>query len=173
MNKQETLFDIPVNPADIVFTPRDISRLLIKHLHPDGICLDPCKGDGSFYDLMPEGSLYCEISEGKDFFDFNQKVDWIIGNPPYSIFETFLQKSFNLSDNVAFLIPTNKVFQRQIIMERINNYGGIRSIIIFGSGNLIGFPFGFSVGMFYFKKDYKGMTEIIMGMKQITSSSNK
>ena len=45
--------------------------------------------------------------------------------------------------------------------------GGVKSIIIFGSGQLIGFPFGFSVGNFHFQKDYKGETKILMGMKNI------
>lgn len=27
-------------------------------------------------------------------------------------------------DNVSFLVPTNKIFQRQVIMNMINRYGG-------------------------------------------------
>lgn len=133
-----------------------------------GTMLDPCKGDGSFYNLMPERRRkYCEIAEGKDFFDFKERVDWIIGNPPYSNFEEFLKHSFSLSPNVSFLVPTNKIFQRQVIMEMINRYGGIKSIIIFGSGSLIGFPFGFSVGNFHFQQGYTGETKITMGMKAL------
>lgn len=113
------------------------------------------------------GVEYCEISEGRDFFDFKDKVDWIIGNPPYSIFLEFLQHSFKIADNVSFLVPTNKIFQRQIIMDMINDYGGIKSQVIYGSGTLIGFPFGFSVGNFHFQKGYMGQCELIIGMKQI------
>lgn len=164
-----TLWERLPLPADIVYTPSAIALAIIKHLNPDGLCLDPCKGDGAFYNHMP-GADYCELQEGKDFFEYNKKVDWIIGNPPYSIFLDFLKHSFELSENVSFLVPTNKVFQRQIIMDMINTYGGIKSIIIYGSGSLIGFPFGFSVGNFHFKKDYRGGCEIIMGMKQINST---
>lgn len=42
-------------------------------------------------------------------------------------------------------------------------------MIIYGSGTLIGFPFGFSVGNFYFKKGYKEDCKIIMGMKNINN----
>lgn len=52
-------------------------------------------------------------------------------------------------------------------MDMINKYGGIKSIIIYGSGTLLNFPFGFSVGNFHFKKGYKGNTKITMGMKKI------
>ena len=170
MDRQIQIWDKPVLPADIVYTPLSVSKHIIEFLSPKGICLDPCKGDGAFYDFLPEGKEYCEIREGKDFFNFNNKVDWIIGNPPYSIFEDFLTKGFEISDNVSYLVPTNKIFQRQIIMEMINKYGGIKSIIIYGSGQLIDFPFGFSVGNFHFERGYKGEAKILMGMKAIFNS---
>lgn len=164
---QASFFEPTVDPKDIVYTPVKVCEHIIKFLDPSGLCLDPCKGDGAFFNLLPEGSEYCEIREGKDFFEYNKKVDWIIGNPPYSIFETFLQHGFDIADNVSYLVPTNKVFQRQIIMDRITSWGGIKSIIIYGSGQNIDFPFGFSVGNFHFQKGYKGETRILMGMKQI------
>ena len=161
-----TLFDIGPNEKDVVYTSRLISKSIIDFLNPTGLCLDPCKGDGAFFDFMPKGSLYCELQEGSDFLQFNKKVDWIIGNPPYSIFEQFLRHSFHLSDNVSFLVPTNKVFQRDLIMTMINNYGGIKSMVVYGSGTKIGFHFGFSVGNFHFQKGYKGDTKIILGLKE-------
>ena len=167
---QKSLFDISKKESDIVYTDNGIAKIIIDILNPSGLCLDPCKGDGAFYNHLPAGSEYCEIIEGKDFFEYNKKVNWIIGNPPYSNFMDFLYKSFELAENVSFLVPTNKIFQRQKIMEMINNYGGIKSMIIFGSGSLIGLPFGFSVGNFHFKKGYKGDTKIIMGMKTIKSN---
>ena len=155
------------NIKDVVYTPDFVSKKIIEILSPTGLCLDPCKGDGSFYNNLPEGKIYCEINKGKDFFEFNKNIDWIIGNPPYSLFEQFLRHSFELADNVSFLVPSNKVFQREIIMNIINEYGGIKSIIVFGSGQKIKFPFGFSVANFHFKKAYKGDAKIIMSMKSI------
>jgi hypothetical protein len=166
MNEILDLFESNILPADVVYTPRNVSESIIRFLKPAVLCLETCKGDGAFYDYLPKDSLYCELQEGTDFLKFDKQVDWIIGNPPYSIFLEFLQHSFSLSNNVSFLVPTNKVFQRQIIMDMINDYGGLKSIIVNGSGNLIGFPFGFSVGNFHFEKGYKGKCELIMGMKQ-------
>lgn len=166
---QIQLFEKPVLPSDIVYTPNSVAQNIIRFLNPKGLSLDPCKGDGAFYNHLANAD-YCEIREGKDFFEYNKKVDWVIGNPPYSIFKEFLEHAFEIADNVSYLVPTNKVFQRQIIMEMINKYGGIKSIIIYGSGSLIGFPFGFSVGNFHFKKDYRGGADILMGIKQINKS---
>lgn len=167
MERQTSLWDAPVLPADIVYTPDYVSENIVRWLNPKGKTLDPCKGDGAFYKYLPLGAEYCELREGKDFFLFNDKVDWVIGNPPYSIFEDFLKKAFEIADNVSYLVPTNKIFQRQIIMEMINKYGGIKSIIIYGSGQLIDFPFGFSVGNFHFERGFKGETKVLMGMKSI------
>lgn len=172
MVRQTTLYETPEQPADIVYTMEAVSKGIISFLQPYGKCLDPCKGDGAFYKFLTNAD-YCEIKEGKDFFDYKGKVDWVIGNPPYSIFKDFLEKSFEIADNVSFLVPTNKIFQRQIIMEMVNKYGGIRSMIIYGSGQLIGFPFGFSVGNFHFQKDYKGGTKMVMGLKTALSDAMK
>ena len=152
---------------DVVFTPEYVSKKIISLLNPSGWCLDPCKGDSSFYNNLPIHKDYCEIEEGKDFFEYTKKMNWIIGNPPYSLFEEFLRHSFNLAENVSFIVPINKVFQRQLIMNMINKYGGIKQIIVFGSGQKVGFPFGFSVANFHFMKGHKGETNIIMGLKDI------
>lgn len=166
MRQQIELWDKPVLEGDIVYTPREVSKGIMEYLQPKGLCLDPCKGDGAFFDYLPN-ALYCEKREGSDFFDFKEHVDWVIGNPPYSIFLDFLGHAFSISDNVSYLVPTNKVFQRQVIMDMINKWGGIRSIIVYGSGTLIGFPFGFSVGNFHFEKGYTVSTDIIMGMDMV------
>lgn len=51
-------------------------------------------------------------------------------------------------------------------MDMINKFGGLKSMIVYGSGQLIGFPFGFSVGNFHFEKKYKGDCKIKMGMTE-------
>lgn len=71
------------------FTPKEIALKIINEipiLETDTI-LDPFKGDGVFYDNLPAcKKTYCEIEEGKDFFKYEEKVDWIISNPPYRFF---------------------------------------------------------------------------------------
>lgn len=167
MDLQGQLFDKVILPGDVVYTNEAVSKAIIDFLNPSGKCLDPCRGDGAFHKFMPEGSEYCELAEGTDFLLYSGKVDWVIGNPPYSVFKDFLQKGFEIADNVSYLVPTNKIFQRQVIMEMINKYGGIKSMIVYGSGSLIDFPFGFSVGNFHFQRNYTGGCKIILGMKSL------
>ena len=172
MHMQKMLFKEEPNPSDVVYTQDYVALDIIDWLNPSGICLDPCKGDGAFYGFLPNGRLWCELELDKNFFDFNEEVDWIIGNPPYSIFEEFLVHSFELAKNVCFLVPTNKIFQRKKIMDIINSFGAIKGMRIYGSGSTIGFPFGFSVGAFHFQKDFKGGTSIVLA-PYLTSSSSR
>ncbi len=160
--RQLLLYKETPNPSDVVYTQQYIAADIISWVNPSGICLDPCRGDGAFYNFLPENRLWCELEEGKNFFDHTTSVDWVIGNPPYSIFEKFLAHSFNLAHDVVFLVPTNKVFQRKKIMEIINDYGGIKGMRIYGSGTTIGFPFGFSVGAFRFAKNHSGSAHVVL-----------
>jgi hypothetical protein len=41
-------------------------------------------------------------------------------------------------------------------MDQIQTYGGIKQMFVYGSGHLLNFPFGFSVGVFHFQRGYKG-----------------
>jgi hypothetical protein len=94
---------------DVVYTPRQLAKDLVEYYSPKGRILEPCKGGGAFFDAFPKDQelFWAEISEGKNFFDFTEKVNWIITNPPFSILLPFLKHSLELSDNVVFLIPIN------------------------------------------------------------------
>ncbi len=162
MIRQLELIERPPLEKDIVYTPDKIAYEIIEWLHPSGICLDPCRGDGAFYRNLPQGSEWCEIEVGRNFFDYDKSVDWIIGNPPYSCFEAWLAHSFELAQEIAYILPTNKIFQRQLIMKMINEWGGIKGLMVYGSGTMVGFHFGFSVGTFHFKKNYHGESTLIL-----------
>jgi len=147
-----------LNPNDVVFTPRHIAKRIVEMFNPSGKVLEPCKGEGSFLEFLPKETQWCEITEGKDFFDFNEKVDWIVTNPPYSNFNEFLAHSFELADNVVFLVPIAKVLKSWGTIQTIKNYGGIKKIYLIPS-NRCGFPFGFPCGAFHFVRDYSGATQ--------------
>lgn len=155
------------NPNDDVFTPEPIAKAIIEMFKPQGTMLEPCKGKGAFLKFMPNAD-WCEITEGRDFFEYKEKVDWIITNPPYSSYDKFLEHSFELAENIVFLVPLGKVFNSWERLEKIKKWGGIKKIWIIGTGNKCGFPFGFPCGAFYFKKGYTGANiEIVYGTAPI------
>ena len=172
--KQANLFNETwVNQIDIVYTPDDVARDIVDHFQPSGECLDPCRGDGAFYKYLPEGSQWCEAKDGKDFFDFNEQVDWIVSNPPYSVFADFLYHSFSVAENIVYLIPVNKPFNGFRTMRRVAEYGGIREIYTIGPGSWLNFPIGFAVGAVHFQRNYTGGIAITFRHNQPLHRSQK
>ena len=146
-----------LNPNDVVFTPREIAKAMVEYLNPTGSILEPCKGEGAFMEFIP-GAEWCEITEGRDFYDYNKKIDWIITNPPYSDFDRFLEHSFDLSENVGLLVPTAKVFKSMGTIRVIQKYGWFPKLWLLPASRC-GFPFGFPCGIFHFKRGYFGATD--------------
>jgi hypothetical protein len=148
------------NQTDKIMTREDVAIKIIKYFNPSGLILEPCRGSGSFYNNIQGKKDWCEIDEKRDFFDYDKKIDWIITNPPYSIYDKFLLKAFEVSNNIVFLVPLAKAFKSQKIEEAISNYGGLKEIVMLGGGGKIGFPFGFPCGCLYYKRGYKGNIKI-------------
>lgn len=144
---------------DDVMTPKSLCDILYYHLSPNGVILEPCRGSGNFYSFFPEGSPWCEIKEGKDFFDYNEKVDWIITNPPWSLIGKFLVHSMEIADHVCFVATINHLWTKARIRNIKNNGFGIKEIILFDQPK--NFPqSGFQLGMFHLERRYKGSTSI-------------
>ena len=90
---------------DIYYTPELLAKEILSlfDFKDKEILLDPCKGKGAFFNNYPNNTIneWCEISDNKDFLEYNKKVDYIITNPPYSILNKFIDKSIEVS-NIGF-----------------------------------------------------------------------
>jgi len=52
-----------------------------------------------WYNTLENKNKYeCEIDEGKDYFDWDIKVDWVIGNPPFHLGWKFFEKSLDIAN---------------------------------------------------------------------------
>ena len=96
-------------------TPKDLAKHLftfVKFSKGDSF-LEPFRGEGAFYDIMPNPKDWCEIEQGKDFFDYNKPVNHIITNPPFKVkkknsFISSFEKCLNLANkSINFLINHN------------------------------------------------------------------
>jgi len=144
------------NPADKVYTPDQIAADVVQVFRPTGIVMEPCRGKGAISKYLPDDHLWCEIDDGRDFLQFNGKVDWIVTNPPYSKFTEILGKALLVADNIVFITPVNKVLGSMVRLKMINKAHGIKQIHFIGSGREIGFQFGFPVGAIHIKRGYTG-----------------
>lgn len=140
---------------DCVMTPEDLVKRLIAHFQLQGKILEPCKGSGNFLRYLPIDTLWCEIDEGRDFFDFHQKVDWIITNPPWSKMRAFLKHAMEIANNVCFLMTINHIWTKARLRDMKEAGFGIKEIVIFETPKE--FPqLGFQMGMVYLCKGYVG-----------------
>ena len=139
---------------DIIFTPSDLAKKIIDHFKPSGDILDPSSGNGAFLNQMP-GADWCEISKGRDFFDYTKHVDWIVTNPPWSKLREFLHHGYEIADNVVYLMTINHVFTKARLRDMRAHGFGIKEIFCFDTPP--NFPgSGFQCGAVHFAKDYDG-----------------
>ena len=128
---------------DVFITPLKLSQKQIKMIdsNDDDIWFDPFKNNGSYYDQFPIFSKnnllnysvldfynsrheWTEILQNKDFFKFNEKVDIICSNPPYSLMDKILEKSVALNPRViSYLIGVNNLTAKRIEYMENNGYG--------------------------------------------------
>jgi len=159
MTSQPQLLQIALDPQDIVYTPDWVACDMVKHFNPSGIILEPSCGDGAFLKYLPTAE-WCEIEKGVDFFAYSKNVNWIIGNPPYSVFSKWLGHSFDIAENVCYLIPLTRLFNSGYFIKRLLNWGGIVEMRYYADGQDLGFPIGFAIGAVWFQKGYTGKTQI-------------
>tara|TARA_B100000963_G_scaffold357602_1_gene380214 strand:+ start:945 stop:1499 length:555 start_codon:yes stop_codon:yes gene_type:complete len=111
---------------DIVMTPEYLAKDIIKHYNPTGLILDPSRGGGAFYDnfdaVYPHTKDWCEIGEGRDFFTYYRKVDWIVTNPPWSKMQKFLEHGMKIADNIVYLTTINHYTTKKRIRD-MREYG--------------------------------------------------
>lgn len=145
---------------DVVFTPEYIAKEIIQRFKPKGKILDPCRGEGAFYNNLPEPKDWCELTDGRDFYEYNEKVDWIISNPPYTKFSNWLLHSLKIAENIVYLLPVQKPFYAYSTLQELYAWGGIKEIWVIGTGRMLNFPFGVAVSAIYFKQGWRGATKI-------------
>ena len=162
MTTQPQLFQIALDPGDVVYTPDWVARDMVEYFQPSGRILEPSCGDGVFMKYLPAHAEWCEIERGRDFFAWQEPVDWCFGNPPYSLFSEFLDHSMAVSSDICYLIPANKAFNSYSMIDRVMDWGGIKSIRVYGTGAKLKFPIGYAIAAVHYKRDYTGATMITM-----------
>jgi len=144
--------------GDKVMTPAWVVADVVAVFSPAGRILEPCKGEGAFVNALP-GCEWCEIDEGRDFFDWTEQVDWVISNPPYSKTRPWFRHSYKIAKNLLYLVPLRNVFSGFGFLKEIDDFGGFRHIRVYGTGGRLGFPMGNAVGVMHIERGYKGPCE--------------
>jgi type I restriction-modification system DNA methylase subunit len=129
----KTLYKIQkkTNPNDVFITPLELVKLHcdLVHVNENDVIYDPFFGTGNYYNsfknhFKQNTFLFSEITLGKDFFEFDEKIDVIISNPPYSCIDNVLTKSIQLNPHtISYLIGINNLTTKRIEYMNHNGYG--------------------------------------------------
>lgn len=95
-----------IRKNDIIYTPKPLAIQMIEmcDITPDMKVLDPCYGGGVFYDNLPPcDKHWCELEKGKDFFSENERYDLVIGNPPYSKWNKWIEHTSKITDKFCYI----------------------------------------------------------------------
>lgn len=149
IKKRDKANDIFITPLSLVNNHID---LIQHHIHDNIILYDPFFGTGNYYNSLKErfpNNLikFTEINMGTDFFEFNEKIDCIVSNPPYSLIDKVFQKSCDLQPNIiSYLIGylnftpkrieymnSRGYFIENIHLCKVYKWFGISSIITFSN----------------------------------------
>jgi len=120
-----------MKPKDITFhyTNEQMVKDLIISTSLSGSILDAGSGKNKvWYKNIPNGleKYECEIEDGNDFMEWNKKVDWIIGNPPYHESWKFTEKALKIANNGIAWLVNNQALNSHFTPKRLqimNDYG--------------------------------------------------
>ena len=152
---------LPNGGNDRIYTPDRLAYDIVVHVGPSGRIMEPAAGGGAFLRAFARLGLtydWCELDRDRDFFDCrpSSRYDFIITNPPYSLFTRFLRHSMTVANNVVFLCPIAAWFQRA--RERVIAEAG------FGIVEIVRIPvppppfpqFGLSLGVAWLRRGWSG-----------------
>ena len=118
---------------DLVMTPPDLAAAVIGHFAPglSGSVLDPARGQGAFHDGFPAhlDRHWCEIGEGRDFFDWQQPVDWVMTNPPWSRLREFTLHAMRIAPDIVWLAPLTNLTTKARLRDLEANGFGIAELV--------------------------------------------
>lgn len=114
------------SPNDVFITPPQLAKNQIDMIdaNENDIWFDPFKHyTGNYYNQFPtDNKRWCEILLGRDFFDFNEHVDIVVSNPPYSIIDKIIDKLIDLNPRIiSLLIGQSNLTCKRI--EKLNKAG--------------------------------------------------
>jgi hypothetical protein len=134
--RKRALSPSPNGPShDMVQTPSALAKAIVQHFAPTGVCLDPCRDSGAFWRALKAcpgvtDVLWCELSQGLEFMEFDGRVDSCVSNPPWSRMRQFLRHGMEIADNVVYLATMNHFDTRALLQDIRESGFGIREALL-------------------------------------------
>lgn len=154
---------------DDIQTPLALARRLVAHFQPSGRILEPCRGKGNFLKALREHQrlsakmcgliksevFWSEIKRGRDFFEWDQPVEWIITNPPWSQIRDFMCHAMEMADHVVFLFTINHLWTKARLRDIKEAGFGLREVLLVYMPDTFP-PSGFQLGAVHLQRGWRG-----------------
>lgn len=159
--------------SDRVYTPVAWSSMICRLLPLSGRVLDPCRGQGAFYEQVPDHceKLWCELDEGLDFFNFNEPVDWIVTNPPWSKIKDFMDHAMTIANNVIFLITTNHAYTKARVRVAQRHGFRVRGMLHMPTPPKPWPQSGFQLSAIWWQRGYLGRPEVLHAVDDLGAAA--
>lgn len=148
---------------DLVMTPAPLAGAIIAHYTDrfDGSILDPARGQGAFFGQFPRhlDRHWCELTDGRDFLNCAEPVDWIMTNPPWSRLRDFTRHAMTLAQNIVWLLPIVNLTTKARLRD-LDEFGfGIAELLLIDTPKF--WPqSGFQLAATHLKKGHTGAWQV-------------
>ena len=143
-----------------MITPPVLAARIVEYFKPRGRVLDPCRGQGAFYNAFAKlpgvKAQSCELAEGRDFFAEHRHYDWIITNPPWSKFRRFLNHAMTIADNIVFFATLTHFCTRARLRDLAEAGFGMREAVLFNTPPRPWPGGGFQLCAMHLQRGYQG-----------------
>ena len=110
-------------PKEFYYTKEEMVKdlLAITPIGENDSVLDAGSGSNKvWYNNIKQKEKYeCEIEEGKDFFEWNLEVDWVVGNPPFQLGWKFLEKASSIARKGIAFLGSIKFLNSMVVPNRL------------------------------------------------------
>ena len=149
---------------DLVMTPPELAAVVIGHFagRMSGTVLDPARGQGAFHDRFPAclDRHWCEITEGRDFLDWHEPVDWVMSNPPWSRLRDFSRHAMRIAPNIVWLAPLTNLTTKARLRDLDEAGFGIAELVLIDTPK--GWPqSGFQLVAAWLRKGHSGGWSVV------------
>ena len=108
-------------------TNPEMVRYLLSKTPIEGSTLDAGSGQNKVWFNQLKGEKYeCEIDDGCDYFEWDKKVDWVVGNPPYHESWKFTEKALVVANKGVAWLLNNQALNSHFTPRRLQRISELR-----------------------------------------------
>ncbi len=109
-------------PKDITFhyTNEQMVKDLLAITPISGSVLDAGSGKNKVWSKNIPNCKECEIEDGCDFYKWSERIDWVVGNPPFNESWKFTEKAIEIANKGIAWLVNNQALNSHFTPRRMD-----------------------------------------------------